>query len=341
MWDKVRKTNMKSAMRFFAILWMIALITVMTVTNIAIDGTFNWIRWISNTMILFGITVFGLFIGESSGSDFQKERPNGAFQKNIKAYDLIREAVDSIVIYFPLFYDWYVPQRIEKKYIEFLTMGGMRYQKAEAIVKYCSMEDFYDLQNHAIEKDTKAGKVYIKQLLEKEVEPVKMVFNGDVKFKQSGAAYYLQATADSNQADIMEVGEYIKEKRAKNKRTNRIVRITSGIIISLALGILTVNEVMKGNDAQAWTNLVTRITNLFTALLSGYLSGVADVKEQANAIENKTDVLKMFQSAYEKKLFEIYDESEEAKKDYEKYQKEVEESKDNIVDSVLMLEGGN
>ena len=335
---KIKKMNLKGTMRAFSIVWMIVLIIVMTITNIGIDKSFNWMTWVSNSMILFGVAVFGLLIGESSGIDIQKERENGLFQRTLRNYDDYRNSIDNLIIYFPLFYDWYVPQRIEKKYIQFLVEGGMHPKKAENIVKYCSMDDFLDLKSHAIEKTVNGKVIHIKKLLEKEVEPVKMVFNGDVAFKQSGAAYYLQAFAESNQADLMEVGEVIRETRAKNRRMNRAVRLVSGLIVSLALGILTVNDFMKGNDTQAWLNLVARITNLFTALLSGYLSGVSDVTKQANAIENKTDVLKMFKNAYEKKLFTMYSEEEGAKREFEQYQKEEQEAKDNVIDPEVVTE---
>ena len=335
---KIKKMNLKGTMRAFSIVWMLILIVVMTITNIGIDKNFNWITWISNSMILFGVAVFGLLIGESSGIDFQKEKENGLFQRTLRTYDDYRNSIDEIIIYFPVFYDWYLPKRITKKHIKFLRDGGMNNEKAELIVKYCSMEDFADLRNHPISKTINGKTIYIAKLLEKEVEPVRMVLNGEVIFKESGAAYYLQAFAESNQADIMEVGEVIRQTRAKNRRTNRAVRLVSGLLVSLALGILTVNDFMKGNDAQAWMNLVARITNLFTALLSGYLSGVSDVTKQANAIENKIDVLKMFKMSYEKKMFPILNEGEQAKRDFEQYQKEEQEAKDNVIDPEVVKE---
>lgn len=336
MWQKLKDINLKAAMRVFAVLWMVILIIVMTITNIGIDKSFDWIKWLGNSMILFGITVFGLLLGESAGIDFQKNRPNGLFKMALKAYDEFRRTIDEIIIYFPLFYDWYVPQRIEHSNIEFLTRGGMHVDKARNIVKYCSAEDFEDLKTHAIEKQVGGKTIYIKKLLEKEVEPTRMVLFGEVKFKQSGSAYYLQALAESNQADIMEVGEVIRESRARRRKLNRIVRITAGVLISLGIGLLAVNEIMKGNDAQGWMNLVSRLSNLFTALLSGYLSGVDDVIKQADAIENKTEVLKIFKVSYDKHLFEIYDEEESAKREYEQYQKELEEAKKNVVEPEIV-----
>ena len=339
--EKIKKISMKSAMRAFAILWMFVLIVMMTIANVVLDETFNWIKWLGNTLILFGITAFGLLIGESTGIDHQKEKVDGLYQRELKTYEIKRSDIDPIVVYFPLFYDWYIPTRIEAKHIEFLMLGGMHTDKARAIVRYCTIEDFADLQAHAIEKVVNGKTIHIKKLLDKEVEPVKLVLSGGVAFKQSGTAYYLQAHAESNQADIMEVGEYIKEERAKNRRTNRIVRITSGVVISLGLGILTVGDMSKGNNVQAWFNLITRIANLITALLSGYLSGVFDVKKQAEAIANKTAILKIFESSYQKHLFEIFDEEEAAKREYEEYKKEVEETKENIVDPEIEPENEN
>lgn len=342
MLEKLKSVNLKAAMRVFAIFWMLLLIVVMTITSVGIDKTFDWVKWLGNSMILFGITVFGLLIGESSGIDFQKNRPNGLFRMAIKAYDEFRQSIDDIIIYFPLFYDWYIPQRIDQSHVRFLTRCGMHIDKAKAIVKYCSAEDFAALKEHAIKKvDSKGNEIFIKKLLDKEVEPTRIVLFGEHEFKQSGAAYYLQALAESNQADIMEVGEYIKLERARRKRMNRIVRISGGLLISLGIGILAVNEIMKGNDAQGWVNLVSRISNLFTALLSGYLSGVDDVIKQADAIENKTHVLKIFKVSYDKHLFEVYDEQSDAKREFEKYEKEVEEAKANVIEPEVMPQDAN
>ena len=160
---------------------------------------------------------------------------------------------------------------------------------------------------------------------------------GEIVYKQSGAAYYLQALAESNQADIMEVGQVIKESRKKTRRVNRIIRICSGVVISLIVGALTVKEMMKGNDAQAWMNLVSRITNLITALACGFLSGVDDVIKQADAIENKTNVLKLFKQSYDKKLFEVYDEEEGARREYEEYEKHKQEGIENVIDNDIMM----
>ena len=197
-----------------------------------------------------------------------------------------------------------------------------------------------DIKMAGFRKGAVPKEIYIKKLNAHEIEPVEMVLTGEIKLELSGSSYYLQAFATSNQRDIIEQGEAYRKARRYNRTTNRTVRLIGGAVISLALGILTVNDFMRGDDAQAWMNLVTRIANLFTALFSGWLSGAADVKLEANSIENKTDVLKLFKSAYDKKLFAIYSEEEEAKKEYEEQEKAKEQAINDILerDEVLKLQ---
>lgn len=338
MWEKLRNLNLKAMIRAFALVWMLVLIIVMTVTNIGIDKEFNFLKWLGQSMILFGITVFGLFVGESSGIDFQREKKDGRFKRNLKEYETFRASIDSIHIFFSNWYDWWIPQRVERKKIEFLITGGMNAIKAENIVKYCTLDDFFNLKDHAIHLEIDGKSIDIRKLLPKEVEPTEMVLKGEVPFKQSGTAYYLQAFAESNQTDKMEQGEAYKAARKENKRSNRIIRLVGGLVISFAIGILAVGDFMSGGDTQAWFNLVSRIANLFTALLSGYLSGVIDVRLQADSIADKTDVLHMFKSAYDLHLFEIYDENEAARREVEEYNKKIEEAKESVVDNPEILQ---
>lgn len=337
MWEKIKNISFKKFSRGFALVWMILFIIVMTITNVGIDENFNWLKWLGSAMILFGIAVFGIFIGESIGKDRNKEKPNGLYQKTLYDYNTYRNSVDGIIIYFPQFYDWFVPQRLESKQTNFLIMNDVNVKKAKNIVKYCTADDLWNLKNSAIKKEIDGKVIYIDKLNEHEIEPVEEVLKGHVKLELSGCSYYLQAFAESNQKDIMEQGEAYRKARGYNRRSNRTVRLVSGAVISLALGILTVNDFMKAGDGQAWMNLVTRITNLFTALFSGWISGIGDVKLEANSIANKIDVLKMFSSAYDKKMFVAYDEDEKARIHYE----EQEKAKENVIEPEVILQIDN
>ena len=347
MFKKIKNLNFKKLARGFAILWMLAFIVVMTITNVGIDPEFNWLKWLGNAMILFGITVFGIYIGESIGVDFQKEKTEynakgnvigGLYQKNLYEYNVFRKAIDGIIIYFPVFYDWLVPQRLDSKQINFLIMNDVNAKKARNIVRYCGSDDLWALKQGAIKKIVDGKEIYIDKLQAHEIEPVEEVLNGRIKLELSGCSYYLQAFATSNQRDILEEGEGYRKARSFNRKSNRAIRLVSGAVISLGLGILTVNDFMRAGEAQAWMNLVTRITNLVTSLLSGWLSGATDVKIEANSIENKTDVLKLFKSAYDKRMFERYDEDEKARKHWEQQEEEKEKLKENVIDPEVVDE---
>ena len=329
MFKKLKNFNLKALMRGFAIMWMLVFIVVMTITNVGIDKNFNLLKWLGSAMILFGIAVFGIFMGESVGIDRQKEKVTynskgeivgGLYQKNLYEYNNYRTLIDELIIYFPLFYDWFVPQRLESKQVKYLVMNNVRNVLARNIVKYCTMDDYAEMKQHPIvKKNSKGEDVIISKLLEREYEPVKEVLEGSIKLELSGTGYYLQAFAESNQKDIIEQGEAIRHQRKFNKVSSRAARLIIGAVVSLALGILTVNDFMSGDDTQAWVNLVVRITNMFTAILSGWISGAIDVKLEAVAIANKTEVLRLFKSAYDKHLFALYTEEDASKKEWEDY----------------------
>ena len=342
MMNKLKNLNLKSVLRGFALVWMLALIVFMTITNVGIDDEFNLLKWVGNSMILFGITVFGLFIGESIGVDRQKERVvrdgegnivGGLYQKNLQDYNVFRKLVNEIIIYFPLFYNWFVPQRLESKKINYLIMNNVRPVEAERIVKYCTIDDYEELTQHLIVKVVDGEEIPVAKLVQDELDPVREVLSGQVKLELSGTAYYLQAFATSNNKDIIEQGEAYRKARKFNKSSSRAIRLVSGAFISFGIGILAVNDFISGDDMQAWLNLVIRIANLFTAIVCGWISGAIDVKLEAQAIANKTEVLGIFKSAYEKHLFPIYDEEEKIKQEWEQYQKEKEEAEqDNSIE---------
>ncbi len=90
--DSLKKSfNLKKAMKGFTIVMGIALIVFMTVANITFDtGKLNLKEYICNSLILVGIMVFGLVMGESVGEDRQLEKVGGIYQTNLGEYMEIR-----------------------------------------------------------------------------------------------------------------------------------------------------------------------------------------------------------------------------------------------------------
>lgn len=347
--ERVKNLNFKSIARAASIVWMFVFIVVMTITSVQIDEKFNFIKWLGRAMILFGITVYGMFVAESMAKDYGKKRVvkntegkiiGGEYQVKLTTYNEYRKEIDPILIHFPAFYDWFVPQRIENKKYNFLLMCGMNPTKAHNIVKYATMDDFFPLQAGAVKfTDPQTHHdIFVKKLLTDEVEPVKAVLGNKVKYELSALPYYLQATEESHDYDIMEMGSYYKKARKTNKWTSYAMRLGTGLGVSIALSVLTVGDFVSGNDTQAWMNLVTRMANLFTSMFSGWVAGASDVHLEAKEIESKVDVLKMFKSSYDLHLFPILSEDEMAKQQWEQQEKEKEEAEKNVVEPEIVTD---
>lgn len=327
MMNKLKKLDIKQVIKSFTLIWGLITIVVMTITNLGIKKEFDFFQWLSNSLILLGIMVFGLLMGESIGGDKQKEKVNGLYQTSLNEYNVFRSKVDNLLPYFNQFYNWFVKRELEDKKINYLLANDVDELKARSIVKYCDVNDYPEMIKHAIKKDD----VIIRMLTDNELEPVYDVLSGKLKLDLCNPSYYLSAFALSTTKSVLEVGKQLDKEIKFNKKTNRSVKIIFSLIVSLGLGILTVNEFMSGSDSQAWVNLIARITSLFTSIFSGWLSSVIDVKLRAEKIKNKTTVLKMFKSSVDMKIFIPKTDQELAKEEYENYLKEEEEKRNNVI----------
>ena len=317
--EKLKKINLKQAIKAFTLVWGLVFVIILSITNIGLNETFEWDEWLVSSLILCGIMVFGLLMGESISIDKQKDKVGGLYQDNLTKYTIKLDSIKDKIIHFTQFYDWFLPLDLENKKVQYLIANSVNSQKAQDIVKYCTINDFEDLKKHDIEK--KDG-INIDKLLDYEVDAVKEVLSGEIKIKVSGASYYLDAFSLSNRNGVLEQGDVFERQRKINRTINRSVKIVTSIIVSITMGALTVTDFMNGNDATAWVNLISRITVLFTSLLSGWLSGTIDVKLQAGIIGHKLNILDLFTNSYDQKLFPMYNEREKAKERYQEYIKE-------------------
>ncbi len=339
--EKIKKINFKALIKGFTFVWGVALILFMTIASVGIDKKFEILVWLSSTLILSGIMIFGLFMGESLGKDGQENKVNGLYQRALKEYNDFRKAIQDIVIYFAQFLIWHKSGELVNKKIEYLVDCEMPVEKAENIVKYCVRDDYEKLLTRPIVvKNDKGEDVIIRKLEEFEKEPTKEVLEGRIKLDGYGSSYYLSALGRGTTKSILEVGKQIDKEIRFNKIGNRIIKIVFSLIFSFGLAILTVNEFMNGSDPQAWMNLFSRFAALFTSLFSGWLSSVVDVKLRAEKIQNKLDVLRTFEKSIKLKTFVPKTETELGREELEEYIKREEQAKNEVVDTEPVLEIG-
>lgn len=319
----VKKLTMKKLIKLGVFLFGVALIVVMTLFNIGVKQDFGIFDWLSQTMILIGIMVFGLLLGESVGRDRQTEKVGGLYQNALKGYNDFVAAIQDIVVFFSSFYEWYLPQDIEKKKVNYLVMANVKPKKAKKIVRHCTMGDLEDLKKGPIKKKTDDGEVIISKLEEHEIPPVRDVLMGKITVDAPGASYYLSAFGGSSLRGTLENGRRIDAQIKFNKGANRALKLMTSTFVSLAWGALTITEMSGGDDKaaamMAWFNLISRITALLTSLASGWSSSVITVKLEAEKIEDKRGVLHLFKESYDKKLFVPKDEDAQDADEYERY----------------------
>lgn len=306
------KLDKKKLIKNFTLVWGLILIVIMTITNIGLNEEFHFKSWAGDTLIILGIIVFGMFMGESFGDDAQKGRVDGLFQIAVSEFNTVIKELKDLLMYFIQFFGWFAVQELFDKKINYLVMNNITQANAKKIVKYLAIADVPALLTRPIEKiDDETGEtIRIGKINEEQADAVREVLLGKIKLNASNPSYYMSAYGGSNNKSVLEQGKHYEELIKFNKRASRGIKLTSSILIAVVLGLLSVKDFMNGNDVQAWVNLVTRITALITSLFSGWMSSVEDIKLKALQINNKVTVLQLFKNAYEKKLFVPLNEEE-------------------------------
>lgn len=301
----LKQINSKQAIKTFTFVIGLLLVIITTILDVGINKErFSWSKWLSRTMILVGIMVYGLLMGESIGGDKQKENPEGLYQINLNEYELYIKSIEPIVIYFSQFYYKFVQRQIRSKKIDFLKNNGILYDYCECIVDVVKTKDLWQLQKEeGLVVKYKGEDFFIEQQTKEQIEAIKFVVEGNVNIEEPKYNYYLSAFETNKNKYETEEPEELDKQIKVNKIANRSLKIVSSLVISIFWSMLTVNEFMGGGDpsakAQAWSNLVSRITALFTSFISGWGSSVIDTRLRAKKLKGKTNMLIKFKSAYD------------------------------------------
>lgn len=317
-----RNITAKKLIKASTLIMGLVLIIFMTVSNIIFEpDKLDFFSWFTNSLISVGIMVFGLLMGESIGHDRQSENPKGLYQRNLKSYNSFRLTIENIEIYFSQFFLWFKEKELIKKKIEWLIDNSFDGQWARMIVLYAKKQDM--IVGKLIKGDEEE-RVYItedghklKKISNEQIEIVKKIF--DIKLNTPEYSYFLSAFDNKSSGGVLEQGTTLRKQIKSDKRFNRALKIVSALFVSLILGMATVSDFTDDNaKAQAWFNLISRLTALLTSLLSGWSSSVLTVKTEAELLENKQRVLKYFKQTYESGEFKVLTYEEEVEKEIAK-----------------------
>lgn len=324
-----------------AVFFGFALIIFMTFFDAIIDPKkLQLSTWLTNSLTVLAIMVFGIIMGESVGQDTQQEKVGGLYQNSCNEYLAIRESIRQIDTFFSQWWIKHKERRLREKKVDYLVSNQFDTQVANAIVRYIEKGDL--VKGKLIYDDNRAfEKIYVKETDNNEKKPFKKLDNEQAEIVKHiftitldtfEPDYYLSLFDEDLSTNDVEKGKKIANRITKTKIIKKATKIIGSLAISAVWGMLTIREFIDssgGNaDAQrkaAWLNLISRITSLITSFASGYSTSVINVKLQSRAIQNKTDILTLYKNETEKKLFvpETYEQMIERElKEQEQYEKE-------------------
>lgn len=320
--ERFKRYNVKTLLKFMTLLWAVALIVLMTLAHVGLDPeNMDFNTWLSKAVLMIGISIFGLVMGEGIGRDKQMGDPNGLFQRNMAQYNEVREQIRKNEMCFGDFLNDYRIKETEKKKLNYLMNNGV--EKAEEVLKYIQLSDLDELAQHPIKLEN--GTI-IRQLGEEQIKAIKKVLKGKIIVEASNNAYYLSAYSHNTETSILEVGSSLDKAIKSNLSFNRTFKLLTSILFSLIWAMVTVDDFISGDNIAAWVDLISRLMTLFSCLFSGLSSARIDVKLKAKQLENKYIILRQFKESCDSGLVNKVSYEEKAKQEYETYLKQGKEN---------------
>lgn len=295
-------------------------IILMTFANVGPTDHFDFAEWMTDALIMVGIIIFGMAMGESTGKDFTRDNEFGLYRKNVGLYQEIRKTIrdDGSDAYFAQFFAFYKEKEYRDKVIETLDETIADRSLCEMIADGITADDLDKIGNKVYIN----GDIKIRKLSDKEYQAVKDVIANGVPYHTPKNTYYLTVFGESDTTSMLEQRFAISKEIRVNTWFTRGWRIAFALAVSFLMAFLTVKDFTEAGKTEAWMNLVFRLFSLVSGFASGFGSGSMDTKLRAELIQNKYEVLSLFTTYLNNGIFKpkTYDEiiQEQIEQDSEK-----------------------
>lgn len=331
--DRLKATNVKSLLRAISIILVLLLVVIASVMQLALDPSkLTWNSWLASTGVMVAISVVGIFLGESWGKDHQRTYSAGRYQYLLHQFRERVKRVDEGKL-FSSFDKWYLDFSKKHERIvmnDYLLEFGMIDSEVvlDNLVRFKENAVREDVLKHPVKMGD--GK-FVSTKTKEQLQAIDDILNGELSLRNPSSNFYLTEYT-YQRVYILKAPEEINKKKKSAEVFGRGSRIVFSIVLSAFWAMITVQEFMDAGNTQAWMNLVSRIVAVFTSIFNGYLNGVIYVGLDGDLLDNKTRVLDQFLNDVDNGTFKMRSQQEDAKEEYEKYQREHPVAKVEVVE---------
>lgn len=338
LFNRVKMSN------FLSLLAITIMIVVFSLCSVGWDpDKVGWDIFLVNLAFLLFLAIYGLFFGESTGSNFFKTLATGAYQYARDLWLVIKEKIyeKGFAHHLPEYMVWRYQKDYEgecRRRLSSLRIFNKR-------VLDLSEDEIDLLHREPIEKKWSEDSPYpnkiehFSRLSDEQYELVKGIVSGKIKIDYiEDYNFYL---VDSNSSDEQLITQIKNTEKIKMKILwkQRISKLLITALFAIIGAGIAVDKAGGQSNAQTIINLIQRISVLVTSIICGFNTARLLNKEDIKVLNYKTSYLSVFVSSVENNEFTPLDYEEKAKREYEKSQKEKQEILNNlVVPEVVMIE---
>ncbi len=326
----------KRGMAYATVFFLVMLTTILSLYNVEWDPSkVDWKVWIYKTVLLLGLFWGAMLVFEFASADRFKSDPQGPYMLARGKYDVSYDIIKGSIQYFSQFFTWARREEVENKEIEYLCECGFTVSNARNSVRYVKESDIETLKIHSINPLDEEGnpimitdpsspyfgkKLIIGQIKTSEQEKaLRFVLSGGITIKTESYTFYLTAEDGHSNVGMLEEAPVLQKEESRSLVTERIVKTAYCILVALFWAAITIKD-FYGSSTEAWFNLITRLA----AIVSGAMSGVANADMmmgyRVRILENKAQVLSLYDTDMRCKRFSPDTENDEERKSYELYE---------------------
>ena len=309
-----------------------------SIINVGIDPShFNFIDWLGKIAINVVLALVTMFAGEAFYISFCTVREDGKYQNAKDKYDKAIDEINGRTQYLGQYLRIKHKNEVKNANLNYLVDHGI--ENAQNILKL----DILDIPN--LNKPYKkvlddGTELVFKSYTKNQIKEIEYVLKGNVIVKRVPKSFYLDIDNDkAGRSDYVQAG-YIESEKSFTKHIGRILKVVGMVGISILMATLTVNDFMKGDDLQAWFNLISRVASAIGGFYSGCRNSYRVNEIDVRAIRLKTTLLKEYKNFINEKpdYFKVTDEEYDAAEAYEKAQLENKNSNSAQLVNPVMIE---